>query len=239
MRTGMFVLMGVVWAGTAQAGWNDYEEIRELALDAQGVASLRVDAGAGRLEITGTPGLDRIEVVATVTVPGADEDDGKAALESDLALTLSLDGTKALLVADFDRDLWDFGDSPRIDLEIRVPAALAVDIEDGSGSISVAGLESDLRIEDGSGSIEVRDIGGSVDIEDGSGSIDVHTVRGDLRIDDGSGSIKANGIGGSVTVDDGSGSVTISDVGQDLVILDDGSGSLSYTNVRGRVDDRS
>ena len=41
---------------------------------------------------------------------------------------------------------------------------------------------------------------------------------------------------GSVVIDDGSGDINVSDVEADLIIEDDGSGSLSFARVNGRVE---
>ena len=75
----------------------------------------------------------------------------------------------------------------------------------------------------------------AVKIDDGSGSIDVSHVSGDVSIIDGSGSINVRGVQGSVTIDDGSGSIKISDVEEDLIITGDGSGGLTYSDIRGTV----
>ncbi len=233
------ILAAALAAAVPLAAAADYEEVHDLALDASGVEQLEIEAGAGSLEIRGEPGAERITVAATVVVPDRDEDDARELIADGLELELGVDGRRAKLVADFDAGWWGSGDNPRIDLVVRVPPALAVEVDDGSGAISVTGVNGDLRIDDGSGRIELRDLGGSVEIEDGSGSIDVVGVAGDLRIDDGSGSIDIRTVGGAVTIDDGSGSVDVSDVGGDLLIVDDGSGSLRYSNVRGQVEDRS
>ena len=73
-------------------------------------------------------------------------------------------------------------------------------------------------------------------MDDGSGSIKVTAASGDVVIVDGSGTIEIRGVGGSVRIEDGSGHIRVDDVEKDLIIEDDGSGGLTYTNVRGRVE---
>jgi hypothetical protein len=46
-------------------------------------------------------------------------------------------------------------------------------------------------------------------------------------------------VAGSVTIDDGSGSIKVKDVEQDLIVVEDGSGGFSYSDVRGAVRDDS
>ncbi|MDZ7645611.1 MAG: hypothetical protein U5K76_16120 [Woeseiaceae bacterium] len=73
MRTLLIMLMFA--ASLAHAAWSDHEEARELVLDASGLEVLRIDAGAGSLEVTGVPGADRIVVAAIIRVPDADADE--------------------------------------------------------------------------------------------------------------------------------------------------------------------
>jgi hypothetical protein len=233
---GIFMLRLIVLAtfvavsSTAAAG--DYTEVRDLKLDAAGLDTFIIDAGAGSLDVTGVDGLRHIEVRATIVVPDADADKGRKIIGKGMKLSLEQDGEAAKLVAGFDNRFWGSGSNSRIDLDIRVPVSMALAIDDGSGSVDVADVAAAVRIDDGSGSIDVRRVG-SLHINDGSGSIDVRAVDGDVYVDDGSGSITIEAVGGSVTIDDGSGGIRVSDVAKDLIILDDGSGSVTYTDVRG------
>ena len=60
------IMMIVFAANLVQAAWKDYEETRELSLDAAGVEALQVEAGAGSLDVTGVAGAGEIEVAALV-----------------------------------------------------------------------------------------------------------------------------------------------------------------------------
>lgn len=233
-----FIVIAMFVASFADAAWNDYTTVRELKLDADGIESLQIDAGAGSMEVKGVSGLDKLVVVATVVVPDSDEDDATRLIDRKMRLSLDRKGDRARLDAFFDNGLLGMSSNARIDLEISVPAGTAVEIDDGSGSIDVAGVAADVSIDDGSGSIEVRGVA-NVSIDDGSGSIDVSSAAGDVSIVDGSGGIEVRSVTGSVTIDDGSGSIKVSDVEQDLTIVDDGSGGFSYTDVRGTVKEDS
>ncbi len=233
------LILTILTASLAHAAWLDYEEARELRVPAAGLDELLIDAGAGKLTVTAVDGADAVLVLATIVVPDTDDDDARELIESSLALSLEVDGSRARLESTFDLGSRRFGESPRVDLEVRVPRSLALTIDDGSGAIVASGLGAALTIEDGSGSIVINDVAGPVSIEDGSGSIRVTGVGGDLTIVDGSGSITARDIGGSVILDDGSGSIDVRDVEADLVVLEDGSGSLEYSGIGGSIDDRS
>jgi hypothetical protein len=224
-------------ASLASAAWNDeYQEVRNLKLGASGISALEVEAGAGSLEIIGVSGTDEIVVTATILVPEDDADKARKKINSHLVLSLEKKGNHAVLKGYFKDGFMNFGDSPLVQLEVRVPQELDLKVDDGSGSIVVENVAGNIELEDGSGSISMMNVGGNVEIDDGSGSITVEGVRGDLIIGDGSGSIKVREVAGSVTVDDGSGSINVSDVEQDLIIEDDGSGSLDFSNIGGRVE---
>lgn len=214
----------------------DYEEVRELSIDTRGLDMLNVDAGAGSLDIVGVSGSTEITVTATIHVPGRNDDRAREKIEEDMILSLEKDSDTAMLKANFDNGAWSFGSSPSIALEVRVPEALHLVVDDGSGSVEVSNVRGDISMDDGSGSLEMSDVGGNVDIDDGSGSITVRNVGGDLTINDGSGGIDVRGVAGSVIVDDGSGSIDVSDVEEDLIIVDDGSGGVDYSNIGGRVE---
>ena len=217
-----FIVMAMFIASFADAAWKDYSETRDFALDAEGIPMLRIDAGAGAIDVRGVDGLDRITVSATIFV-GGDEEKARSIIEKKMKLFLEPRGDHALLVADFKNGIFGGWSDARIDLEVSVPRGMALDIDDGSGSIDVVDIAADVRIDDGSGSIDLDNVANIV-IDDGSGSIDVSNASGDVVITDGSGSIAVRTVGGSVRIDDGSGSINVSDVENDLVIVDDGSG---------------
>jgi DUF4097 and DUF4098 domain-containing protein YvlB len=230
-----FIVMAMFVVSLAHAGWSDYEEVRNLDLDADGVSQLSIKAGAGSMDVTGVRGLDKIAVKATVVVPDTDEDKAVKVIEKKMTLSLDQQGSEAQLDAWFDDGSMGFGSNAHIVLEVSVPQGLSVNIDDGSGSLNVRDVAGDVTIDDGSGSIDVDNVA-SLKIDDGSGSIDVENASGDVSIVDGSGSISVVHVKGSVTIDDGSGSIKVSDVENDLIIIDDGSGSLSISDVRGSVD---
>ena len=225
-----------LFAGTlAHAAWNDYVEVRDLAVDADQIEALDIDAGAGSLIVRGESGAERITVTATITVPDSDEARARRKIERDMTLTLEPQGDRAVLQAFFESGLFGRGEQPSIDLEIGIPRRLSLIVDDGSGFIEVSSIDGPVQIDDGSGSLTLTDAGADVDIDDGSGSIRVEGAGGDVRITDGSGSISIERVAGSVFLDDGSGSITVNDVALDLIIDESGSGGVRYNNVQGRV----
>ncbi|NVK87253.1 MAG: hypothetical protein HWE13_03970 [Gammaproteobacteria bacterium] len=203
----------------------DIEEQRELTLDAKAVQRLTVTAGAGFLKVVADEQATKIEVVGALNVD-----------EGNFTFSLEQSGDVAKLVADANTgntSSW-WGDGPKIDLTVKVPSHVFLDIEDGSGMIEIDGAGNGLKLNDGSGSISLRNIRGNVDVKDGSGSFSAENISGDLVLDDGSGSIRIEQVTGNVVVDDGSGSTLIERV-SGTVMVDDGSGSLTIANIGGHV----
>jgi DUF4097 and DUF4098 domain-containing protein YvlB len=234
------VMMTMFVASLADAAWNGYEEVRELALDTRGIDTLDIDNGSGSMDITGVSGTGDIMVTATILVPGKNDDKARKRIEDDLILTLQQDSGVAVLKAYFkEGGFFSFGDGPSVQLDVRLPEGMHLQVDDGSGSIEISNVRGDVVLDDGSGSITMTDVGGTVEIDDGSGSISVQGVGGDISINDGSGSIKVRGVAGSVIIDDGSGSIDVSDVEEDLIIVDDGSGGLDFSNISGRIEKES
>lgn len=247
------IVMAMFAVSLAYAGSQKYTEVRDLELDASGLSAVFIEAGAGAMVVTGVQGSNEVVVVATITVDTGDVDEAAKFVEKRLYLDLEQDGDRAVLKAGF-RPGWGWGGEATVDLDVRMPAELALEIDDGSGPITVDGIASAVRIDDGSGPIELTGTGdveiddgsgsirlentGAVTIDDGSGSISIVRAAGDVYVEDGSGTIEIRGVQGSVTVDDGSGDIEIDDVEHDLIIEEEGSGSLRYTNVRGTVEER-
>jgi len=230
-----FIVMAMFVASLTHAAMNDYTETRYLELDTDDIEVLSIDAGAGSMDIKGIAGASAISVKAVIEISDTNVDEAMKIIERNMTLSLEQKGTVAHLKAWFEHGFLNFGsDDGRIDIEVKVPQGIAVIIDDGSGSIDVVDLMADISIDDGSGSIDVSNVA-HVKIDDGSGSIDVSHVSGDVSIIDGSGSINVRGVQGSVTIDDGSGSIKISDVEEDLIITGDGSGGLTYSDIRGTV----
>jgi len=229
--------MAMFIVGLAHAGTKDYTEVRDLTLNAAGLTEFAIDAGAGSLVVTGVDGAEEIAVTATIRIEDEDEKDALKLIEKRLDLRLERDGDRAELESGFDSS-WHWNGNATIDLDVRMPAGIALHVDDGSGSMTITGVMGDILVDDGSGSVRVTNAG-SVTVDDGSGSVKINAASGDVYVNDGSGSIEIRGVGGTVRIDDGSGSITVDDVEKDLIIVDDGSGGLTYTNVRGTVEEDS
>ena len=222
-------------ASVAVLAADDFQESRNLDLAADGLDVLVIDVEAGNLDVRGVEGQESIEVEATVVVYDADEDDARKFIDKRVSIDLARDGAAARLTTRVQQPMLSWGSGGRVDVEVTAPTTLALRIDDGSGSIDVANFVADVSIDDGSGSIEVRQVA-NLEIDDGSGSIEVTGAAGDVYVDDGSGGIRIEKVDGNVTIDDGSGSIRVEQVGGDLIILEAGSGSVSFSDIGGTVE---
>jgi hypothetical protein len=254
----LFIVIAVLIVGLAVSGYtHQVEKPLALNLEAEGIKTVEIECGSGYLKIKGVEGLNRIEVDATLVVKGIDEDEIEEFKKDNVELSLEKRGGKAVLLSKIKSGFSVSGlfkhKEARINLDLRVPKNLDLDIEDGSGLIEISAVNGSVELEDGSGSILMTDIGGNVSIEDGSGSTVVENIGGNFKINDGSGGIKVTKVDGDVSVDDssgtisiyqvkgsvevedGSGGIIIDGVDKDVWIKGAGSGSLTIRNVSGKV----
>lgn len=219
------LLAGPAWAQRCEHS-RDVDE----TVDAAGAVEALLVSGAGDLRVQGVEGITEVRVRGRMCASDPDR------LE-DMEVRARRSGDRVEVIAETDGGGWrrGRGDHARIDLEVEVPATLALDVEDGSGDLTIRDVAA-ARIDDGSGNIDVAAIAGDLEIDDGSGDIDVRGA-GSVRVDDGSGGIDVEDVRGDVVVEeDGSGSIEVRRVGGDFIVEDDGSGGIRYEDVAGRVE---
>jgi hypothetical protein len=205
------------------------EHTQQLGLPIIGVEVLQITCEAGSLEVYGVDGSDHINVTAVIKISGIPANKLTEFMQRHIRLSLEKGPRKAALESVF-KDQNRMQADAKIDLTVRVPKTLRVQIEDGSGWLDVSDLDADLDIADGSGAIRIRDIQGRVAVEDGSGKLHIDDIRGNLEVKDGSGSIQLERIRGNVRLVDSSGPMTIKDIDGNLTIRD-GSGGIEIMNV--------
>ncbi len=223
------IACSIAFCAPAQASDCKYEKPLDVNLDTGFASNLAIDAGAGSLTIVGVEGLDEVQVKARACASSEN-------ILDDIDLISGQRGKSVTLRTETpDLNSWTGNRYAYIDLRIRMPASMAAEVDDGSGSVEIEGIAA-LTIDDGSGSLEIHHISGDVSVNDGSGSIDITDIGGTLELEDGSGEIDIDGVQGSVHIDeDGSGSIEIANVTRDVEIDEDGSGSIVVRDVGGNV----
>jgi hypothetical protein len=224
---------------------------RVLDVDASGVRTLKLDTGAGDLDVVGVPGLARIEVRGKACA-------SEEATLAGIQFAQQREGAVAGVGTKIPKEGSDwtlFGSHyAYLDVHVRMPAGLKLDLRDSSGDLVVAGLTGGVDLVDSSGDITLHDLGGAVSVTDTSGDIDVRGVdgnftivsdsSGDIRItdvrgdavvrEDSSGDIDFNHVTGSARVErDSSGDITFDDIGRDAGVGSDSSGTIRADHVRG------
>lgn len=224
--TGIAVAVATGLLSTGLSAQSRCQVQDERRLTGSTTGELSIDAGAGRLVVTGREGADGISVVATLCASSQELLDG-------LRITLNESGGRSRIDTDYPdrRGSWSGRRYARIDLTVEVPASTNVGVDDGSGSASVSGVAA-VRIQDGSGGLTLRDLG-SVVLEDGSGSVEIAGVTGDVEVEDGSGRLAIRQVGGDVLVSDGSGGIEIEGVEGTVRIERMGSGGVEVRDVDG------
>ena len=213
-----------------------YRADRAAEASADGIRKIVVEVGAGSLDIRGEPGRQRIEASGEACAPDEESLEHLQIHVERRFGTLVISTKPPMSIRE--PSSWfgggDRGDG-RLDISIKVPAGIAVDVEDGSGDARISNV-GDLDITDGSGSLHIENVDGSVDLLDGSGDVTIARVRGSVSVKDGSGEIEIEQVTGDVKIpNDGSGGIAIVDVQGSVTIGNDGSGDIRIERVGGSV----
>ncbi|GEM_PF-7022711 len=237
--------------------YNYYSGETLLEVPSQGVVTFDINTGAGEVEITPSS-LPVITVEAEVIIMTSNEKKANKFLSEDLELSLEKKGDRAILISSFDYNSpedghdrvnpFDFLKSPdrKINLKIKVPNNIFLDIDDNAGDLILANLVNDLDIYDGSGLLYLNNIDGNIVIDDHSGDMVLKNInrqspaQHQLKIRDNSGEIRLENLRGELTLNDASGDIIITDLVGSLK-LNDASGDIRLTNIEGdlTVDDAS
>lgn len=205
---------------------------RALDLDAQGLTALKLDTGAGDLDIVGVPGLARIEVRGKAC---ASEEAALAGIQ----LSQQREGASARVATQIPDEgfTWQLFDShyAYMDVRVRMPAALALTLRDSSGDLEIEGLAAGIDLTDSSGDIDLRGIAGGIAVSDSSGDIDVRDAKGEVTVrSDSSGDIDIVGVEGNVVVrEDSSGEIGLRNVTGNAEVGRDSSGDIVFDTIGG------
>ena len=207
-----------------------YRADRAAEASTDGIKQVVVRAGAGSLEIRGESGRQRMEARGEACASDKDQLQSlqiRVQRDGDTLVISSLTSDTAL-----DPRSWFSGGHASLDVSIKVPAGIALDVEDASGEARISKVGA-LKLTDGSGSLRIEDTNGSLELDDGSGEVAIARVRGPVSIKDGSGELDIKQITGDVTiVNDGSGEIRIESVTGSVKIENDGSGAIQISRVK-------
>lgn len=246
MRT--FLLLIALLPTLAVANECKFTAQRDFDVDAVDLKTVAFALGSSDIVVQGVPDLVKIEVRGKAC---ASDESWLDALRVDHKRS----GERLEITARQERNnTWSwFGSSyATIDLSVRMPAALAAEINSSSGDAKVNAIAAlvfsassgDLRVdmiagmltaEVSSGDVEGGDLGSVLVRRTSSGDFKLHDVRGDVKVErSGSGDLQFDKVGGSVLIGRvGSGDVSASQVAGDVTIESIGSGDVSVDGVGG------
>ncbi|HPN79825.1 DUF4097 family beta strand repeat-containing protein [Dokdonella sp.] len=244
----IIVLSLLFLSGSAVASDCTHQADRTFDVDRADIQSLKAVLGSSDLRLRGVSDLKRIEVRGRACASTAE------ALEN-LQIGQRRDGAQLVVQTEQkgSNSFSLFGSNyAYLDLEIRVPADLAVvvdsgsgdvdardlaslDYEAGSGDLNVENIAQELAVEVGSGDVEGSDIGRLRVDSVSSGDLNLRKIRGDAEVGRvGSGDLTLREVTGNVRVDRvGSGDVDLHDVGGNVLVGSIGSGDVLAAGVRG------
>jgi len=229
MRTAIFLAASLA-ATSLSASWGDCANTapRSAALPVAGATRIVVIGRAGTLKVAGRAGATEVRATGTAC----------ASSKSDLAgiqLRATRRGGEIRIEAEVPEASFGMWSERKLDFEVSLPTNVPVKVVDGSGGLVIENTAA-LEVNDGSGELTIRHVAGNLEVNDGSGAMTIEDVAGTVRIHDGSGGIDVHRVTGSVILNDGSGSVDVTDVGGDFIVESKGSGHVNYARIKGKVD---
>jgi hypothetical protein len=247
MRFILFAVLGLL-AAHASAFQCEFKAERPLDIDPAGLKALVLKLDSTDAHVRGVAGLAKIEVRGKAC---ASQENWLA----DLTVNQSREGDHVVVTTNQHHGNMIglfHATYAYIDLDVRIPANLALQIQTNSGDADVADIATldfsahsgDLlashisgvvSAEVGSGDIKVDDIGGLDLRRSGSGDVRARKVHGDVKVGHvGSGDLGFDDVQKGVHVAAvGSGDVSIDRAGGDVVIESIGSGDVSADDIGG------
>lgn len=225
-----------------------YSAERNFDIDPAGLHALAFKLGSSDLQVRGVAGLAQIEVrgracaSAEASLAGLTIDQSRAGDRVTLTPNQASQQTFSLFGSNY----------AYVDLDVRVPATLSIEVKSTSGDASIVDVAA-LDFDSHSGDLIVHHVGGEVAVEvhsgdvraedvgslevrrAGSGDVRASKVHGDIKAGHvGSGDLGFDDVGKSVHVESiGSGDVTVDRAAGDVVVGSIGSGDITVNDIGG------
>lgn len=216
-RTGLAVGGAIlVLLGVGALTWSDSGTAEARTSPLRDVERVTIDSGSGSVDVRHVPGAQ-----------GEIRQTRHSWFGGRVEAQHSLSGGRLLLDT-------DCGWNCSVDYVVTLPTTVPVSGRIGSGSLEVTGMSS-VDVEVGSGSITLREVDGPVAAHTGSGSIELAGIGGRIDVDSGSGRIEGSALrAAEVTAHTESGGVELELLSPRSVRVDTGSGGIDVTVPPGR-----
>ncbi|NUQ13266.1 MAG: DUF4097 family beta strand repeat protein [Gemmatimonadaceae bacterium] len=119
---------------------------------------------------------------------------------------------------------------PSLNVTIRVPAGVRVQVQSGNGDVSVTGALAELVARSGNGRVRVSGTAGEVEASSGNGEVTVDGVRGPVIANSGNGDVRVRAVQGPVSARSGNGDLIVTMT--ELRVADD----MDFTTGNGRIE---
>ena len=119
-----------------------------------------------------------------------------------------------------------WGPAGNSDVEITMPAWMAVEI---------SGVETDLSVEGCKCAVNAETVRGEVTVKGGEGNVSVQSVEGSVTVTDVNGRVEAQSVNESVTVERVTGDLAVQTVNGDVTLQEIKSGSVEASTVNGDI----
>ena len=197
----------------ANAFLNSYTYTQTLSQSAKPQSGMLVVVRRGDVEVHGAD-QNTIEAVVKKTIRAANEEDAKKAADA-LQISFVEQAGRYLLQTNLD-SLPNSGRNVRLDITLRVPRALAAEINTERGDIVLDGLKGEQTLS-ARGDVRLANVEGLVRIHKTGGSAEIRDVNGNVDVDGRGRDVEATGITGALTVSgEFSGSMQFKNVSQTL-----------------------
>jgi DUF4097 and DUF4098 domain-containing protein YvlB len=211
---------------------NSYTYTQTLSQPAKPQSSLLVVVRRGDVEVHGAD-QNTIEAVIKKTIRAANEEDAKKTANA-LQISFAEQAGRYLLDTNLD-SLPNSGRNVRLDVTLRVPKALAAEINTERGDIVLDGLKGEQTLSP-RGDVRVANVEGLVRIHQTGGSAEIRDVKGNVDVDGRGRDVEASGVTGALTVSgEFSGSMQFKNVAQTLRFSSSRT-DLTVQKLTGRLD---
>jgi hypothetical protein len=230
MRTALVALVaGTVLTALTGCGIRIVEyEFSDDHVVAETITSVRARNGSGDVTIRHQEGLTETKVHRRVQHTKNNKPTGATHRVEGTTLVLDTCGDHCeanyeVLVPSADTTVvGDVGSGDAI-----IEGLASVDLENGSGDVTVRDIAKDVKIKAGSGNFSATRVGGALTADVGSGRIELNTVKGKVLAVAHSGDIDGSFLSGDVIVDAGSGRVELTLAEPRSVRVNNGSGDVN------------
>jgi hypothetical protein len=225
------LLSGIPWSEKA-------EEVESIRLGAPRSGALRIDNANGRTRVIGEDRDDiQIEMLKIARAESAEE---AAALLDEIRLVTREDDDSLLVEFDIP-GRWNR--KGRVDIELKVPRKLQVEVVAANGRICLEGLHGHVRAKSSNGPIRISDVIGDISVATSNAKVKTDCTCGKLTARCSNGKIQLEGHRGSVDASTSNGTINceLADLGPGGVLLATSNGRISLElpeDVDGDVDIR-